>query len=419
MIPSFRTRQVVTAALVANSLRPPSNYWLGVPALLTGWLTSELGAHLLALTVGDSARELTRRDKDRGGLALAAVSAAGLAALIRQAIGAQAVVERALSEGLSDDYRNHLAAQDSDLDLGAPWQQLAFPFRVRNPEVEIIKDIVYADLGKHGRLDLYRRREPLPQNAPVLLQVHSGMWMTGDKKYDAVPLMLHMAARGWVCISINYRLAPTHLFPAQIIDVKRAIAWVKEHVAEFGGDPSFLAISGGSAGGHLAALAALTPGDAEYQPGFEGADTTVQAAVPHYGIYDFAAVSGTAHAVSRRDRFLARYILKKDPVADRDDFERASPALRVNAEAPAFFVIHGAHDTGVEVTEARYFVERLRAVSRQPVVYAELPGAQHSFDILPSIRSAHVVRAVERFLRWSLAQHRARTVMPAGPVTGR
>ena len=86
--------------------------------------------------------------------------------------------------------------------------------------------------------------------------------------------MPHLAAQGWVCVAINYRLAPRDPFPAHIVDVKRAIAWIREHIAEYGGDPSYLAITGGSAGGHLAALAALTPNDPAYQPGFEDADTS-------------------------------------------------------------------------------------------------------------------------------------------------
>ena len=64
-------------------------------------------------------------------------------------------------------------------------------------------------------------------------------------------------------------------------------------------------------------------------------------------------------------------------------------------------MVHGRHDTLVEVSQARAFVEALRGTSRQPVVYAELPGAQHAFDVFPSIRSAHVVRGVDRFLRFT------------------
>jgi acetyl esterase/lipase len=70
----------------------------------------------------------------------------------------------------------------------------------------------------------------------------------------------------------------------------------------------------------------------------------------------------------------------------------------VRADAPPFLVIHGRNDTLVPVAEARLFVERLRAVSTSPVLYVELPGTQHAFDVFPSIRSSHVVRAVGRFV---------------------
>ena len=102
-----------------------------------------------------------------------------------------------------------------------------------------------------------------------------------------------------------------------------------------------------------------------------------------------------------RDRFLAPKVLFKDPVSDLADFERASPLLRVNAGAPPFFVVHGRSDSLVDVDQARTFVAALRKVSHQPVAYAELPGTQHAFDVFPSIRSAAVVRGVDRFLRFS------------------
>jgi acetyl esterase/lipase len=96
-------------------------------------------------------------------------------------------------------------------------------------------------------------------------------------------------------------------------------------------------------------------------------------------------------------------VLFKDPRTDLAAFERASPLLRVGPDAPPFLVIHGRHDSLVDVTQAAEFVRRLRAVSAQPVAYAELPGTQHAFDVFPSIRSAHVVRGVDRFLRWTYA----------------
>jgi acetyl esterase/lipase len=229
--------------------------------------------------------------------------------------------------------------------------------------------------------------------------VHGGGWSVGDKEHQGIPLMLHMAARGWVCVAVNYRLSPRDAFPAHLVDVKRAIAWVREHGPSYGADPSFLAVTGGSAGGHLAALVALTPGDTEYQPGFEHADTSVQAAVPHYGVYDFAGAIGTRRSRQLRDLFLGPRVLFEDPRTHLAEFEKASPLARVRADAPPFFVIHGSSDSLVEVAQARAFVDALRAVSHEPVAYAELPGTQHAFDVFPSIRSAHVVRGVDRFLR--------------------
>ena len=80
---------------------------------------------------------------------------------------------------------------------------------------------------------------------------------------------------------------------------------------------------------------------------------------------------------------------------------KASPLLRITPEAPPFLVIHGRGDSLVHVDQARQFVDRLRATSTQPVAYAELPGTQHAFDVFPSVRSAHVVRGVDRFLRYT------------------
>ena len=91
----------------------------------------------------------------------------------------------------------------------------------------------------------------------------------------------------------------------------------------------------------------------------------------------------------------------KAPLAtSRELFEKASPMSRVHADAPPFFVIHGDRDTLVPVAEARRFTETLRASLRVPVAYAEIPGAQHAFEIFPSLRTTFVVHGVERFLAW-------------------
>jgi len=404
---SLLQRQAVVTALTANALHPVPGYRTGVPAMAAGWLTDELAPHLAALTAADVVRELVlhgRRPVDRPGLALSAATLAGLGWVVVQSQRADGYVEDALVEALGADYRERLSKVHTDLDLSTPLSQLALPFRTPDDEVEVLRDIVYApEHGRRGLLDVYRRRGAVPDGAgaPVLLQVHGGAWTVGSKTGQGVPLMRHLAARGWVCVAINYRLAPRDPFPAQLVDVKRALAWIRSDGARFGADPAFVAITGGSAGGHLAALAALTPRDPAYQPGFEDADTAVQAAVPHYGVYDFAAVTGTKRARQLRDTFLGPRVLRTDPRRDLAPFEAASPLLQVGPDAPPFFVIHGRHDSLVEVGQARQFVEALRRVSGETVAYAELPGTQHAFDVFPSIRSAHVVRGVDRFLRWT------------------
>ncbi|MBA2952563.1 alpha/beta hydrolase fold domain-containing protein [Nocardioides sp. MAH-18] len=403
----FLRRQVVTAALTANAIRPVPGFRAGIPAFFAGWLTSELVPHLMALTAADTTAHLlgpgSRRGRRRSkrGLALAVANLAGQAYLADQARRVQKDAEDALVEGLGYDYIEQLDAKPTPAELATPWRSLANPFRMRNREVVVEKDIPYApEHGKRGLLDIYRPAGGIDGRAPVLLQVHGGGWTIGNKDQQGIPLMHHLAAKGWVCVAINYRLAPRDPFPAQIIDVKRAIAWIREHIAEHGGDPDYIAITGGSAGGHLVALAAVTANDPAYQPGFEDADTSVAVAVPHYGVYDFAGSTGLRSAEQMRDRFLAPRVVRQRWSEAPEVFEAGTPLLRVGKDAPDFFVLHGAHDSLVSVEQARLFVARLREVSGATVVYAELPGAQHAFDVFPSIRSAHVVRAIDRYLHW-------------------
>ncbi len=245
------------------------------------------------------------------------------------------------------------------------------------------------------------------RDAPVLLQVHGGAWIISEKGHQALPLMHHLAARGWVCVAANYRLSPAATFPEHLIDLKHALRWIRENIAAHGGDPGFIAATGGSAGGHLSALLALTAGDPEYQPGFEDVDTKVQACVPFYGVYDFT--DRTGHQPDRgMQRFLERTVMKKAFSEHPESFERASPIHRIHAEAPPFFVIHGSHDTLAPVGEAREFARRLRETSKAPVAYAELPIAQHAFEVFHSPRAHHVIRGVDHFLSAIRAGSRGR-----------
>ena len=406
--PSFRTRALVYAALTANAIRPLPGFRAGVPSFFAGWITGEMAPHWLAVTTADAATHLTAKRRDPVGLAIAGAAAVGLGYLISQARRDQQTAEAALTEALGADYGEQLDALPTPAEVRTSWRSLVNPFRTfRKPPVPIRveKNIAFGEAGRRNYLDIYQPEEPV-ENAPVLLQVHGGAWILGQKEEQGIPLMQHLAAQGWVCVAINYRLSPRDPWPAQAVDVKKAIHWIRQHISAYGGDPGYIAITGGSAGGHLTALTALTPNTPEWQPGFEDADTSVQLAIPHYGVYDMAGSTGTKPATQLRDLFLADWVMKTKWRDHPEVFEDASPILRITPDAPDFFVIHGAHDSLVPVDQARQFVARLREVSKRTVVYAELPGAQHAFDIFPSIRSAHVVRAIDRYLHWHWNQYR-------------
>src|SRR6266566_5478780 len=231
---------------------------------------------------------------------------------------------------------------------------------------------------------------------PGILQIHGGDWRFGDKRLEGRPLLGHLAAIGWVGLAVNYRLSPDVAFPVHLQDVKRAVAWYRDHAAQYGADPDFLCVTGGSAGAHLATLAALTPNDAEYQPGFEEVDTELRAAAVWYGAYDFTNRLGTWQP--HEMRMLQRDVMQRTLAGHPADFARASPLDRLRRDAPPFLVLHGDIDSLVPVAEARAFVSGLRAVSAGPVVYAELTGAQHAFDVFPSHRCARAVEAAAGFL---------------------
>ena len=367
----------------------------------SGWVAGELALQIVAvggvITLAFALGGAFEEPLGVAGLACAFVAWGVLVAGHLRAQGAKAEIDRFSSEsGL---------AIETDV---APTHGLVRPFDMKVAGVKRIKDVPYGDSlpgDKGGRnlLDIVMPEEP-GENRPILLQIHGGAWMIGDKREQGAPLMGRLASRGWVCFAINYRLSPQAAFPAHIVDVKRAIQWIREHAHEYGADPSFLCVTGGSAGGHLTALTALSQNDPAFQPGFEDADTSVAAAVPFYGVYDFRDRLGVRGKASM-EKMLADRVFQCTADEQPELWDSLTPMLRVNEEAPPFLVIQGTHDTLVFVEEAREFVRLLREKSQSPVHYLEMEGAQHAFDIFHSVRSQYAVRAVVAFLENEHARH--------------
>jgi acetyl esterase/lipase len=404
----FLVLAVVGAVFTANALRPMRGplWWL---AFFAAWLTTELALHhilwqVVAVAFFASAGALEAWPGWTA-LVVTSVSWLGLGWLFFSAHRDGRVVHDALVEALGPAFGEALANRPHEpLD----WWRVLLPFRMRHPDVERVGNLPYADDDHpRHRLDIYRPRTPV-QGAPVLLQIHGGAWMIGRKEQQGLPLMYRMATRGWVCVAINYRLSPEATWPDHLIDCKRALRWVREHIAEYGGDPDLVVVTGGSAGGHLAAMIGLTANDPEFQPGFEQVDTGVLAFVPFYGVFDWTdryGLRGARHPMMRR---LERYIVKVAHHEAPHIYHRGSPMSHIDGDVPPAMILHGTSDTLVPVAEAERFVTLLRSTSREPVVYAEFVGAHHAFEVFPSVRALHAIHGVEAFAEWVVSRERRR-----------
>jgi acetyl esterase/lipase len=393
MTKTFLVVAIVGFVATLNALFPRRDRVLMVPSFFGAWLTTEFAPWLLFWEAVGVTYFVANGAVDGGtgwvALALALITCVGLIVMILW------------SSKTTLTMRNAIADLEIDEDAPRfPRLHVIFPILMRHRKgVTHVRNITFAEYGKKKlRLDVYKPDDAEPGDLrPGILQVHGGAWVLGDKREQGVPLLNHLAVNGWVGINANYRLSPRAKFPDHLVDLKKAIAWYREHAAEHGADPNFLCVTGGSAGGHLAALVGLTANDPEYQPGFENVDTTMLAAVPFYGVYDMTNRHGRWNK-DTVNRFFGPMVFGKKIEDDPEAFRKASPMDLVRADAPPFFVIHGSHDTLVPVADAREFTELLRAVSDSPVLYAEMHGAEHAFDVMPSFRTARVIEGVERFL---------------------
>jgi acetyl esterase/lipase len=373
-----------------NGFRPSRNVRTYVLSFAASMITLELAGHHLVwqMAVVGLLVWLGALDHPVGlaGLGISLLSWGGLLVMILQGRRARAIVQNTL-EGYVRDWNAPRV----------PFMHLLVPFPLRRDGILIDRNVVYRRVaGRRLKLDVSRPASD-GSGRPALLQIHGGAWIVGDKREQGVPLCTHVAANGWVAFNANYRLSPGATWPDHLVDLKHAIAWIREHADEYGVDPTFVAVTGGSAGGHLTAMLALTANEPKYQPGFEEADTSVQAAVPFYGVYDFTNRFGTMPRVFI-GRLLQAHVLKARLDEEPEKYADASPLDRIHPDAPPFLIIHGDRDTLAPLRDAQEFAAALAKISKCPVLFAELPGAQHAFDIFMSPRSAPVIEAVERFL---------------------
>ena len=365
-----------------NAWRPVRrNRLLFVWSFLAAWLTIEAAPLWLVLEVVAAAALVWAGALDRPvgwiGLVLLVASWLHLLVLFVQGRATSGTATVALGDFGSEALANRpeVPRQKVTVERNIPFRRVA---------------------GRELRLDVYRPRGEGTRR-PAILQIHGGGWVIGDKREQGIPLLRHLASHGWVGFNANYRLSPGATFPDHLVDMKAALAWIRAHADDYGVDPDFVVVTGGSAGGHLTALMGLTANQATYQPGFEQADTSVSAAVPFYGVYDFTNRHDAMPPEFMRwiaEPLVIKAFLDEEP----EKFAAASPLDQIHAEAPPFLIVHGDKDTLAPVTDARQFASRLDEVSDSTVIYIELHGAQHAFDVFGSPRTRRMVVATERFL---------------------
>jgi len=285
-----------------------------------------------------------------------------------------------------------------------PQRQQAGPPAVAVPEgVELLTDVAYREGSEKCRLDLAMPRGPGDDLRPALVIVHGGGWRSGDKgggQWRALPL--EYAGKGYVAISVNYRLTGEAPFPACVEDVKCAVRWLRAHAAEYRVDPERIGAYGNSAGAHLVAMLGLAGRDAglEGDGPYQDQSSAVQAVCCSATPTDFSDWGGGA--------FRGEGTLLAGPqesFAERK--KKASPITHVRPDAPPFLVIHGTADGTVPLSQGEKLVEALKEAGAKDVTFLKFDGAGHGVF---QQHADQTYPAMEAFF--------ARTLKPSSAVPG-
>lgn len=285
------------------------------------------------------------------------------------------------------------AGEPVKAEVGSGWSQedklpkLPVPFP---GGVVALPDLTYATIPGYRplKLDIYRKQGA--KDRPLLVYIHGGGWAMGNSRglaafADFPAVLADLAARGYAVAAVNYRLKSEATFPAQSQDVDAAIRWLRANAATYGIDPTRVGVFGDSAGGHLAAMAAV---DCDRSAPVEKGDC-VQAAVPWYGIYDFTVTDKPRPPEDFKPIY--DFLGCKDAADCVDEIKAVGPINYVDAKTPPFLLLHGELDAAVPVIQAQVMLDKLKSVgaSARMVVY---PGVNHGWMAKDRelMRSTHV-----------------------------
>ncbi|KAI8975204.1 Alpha/Beta hydrolase protein [Mycotypha africana] len=265
-----------------------------------------------------------------------------------------------------------------------------------NEEIREVLETSNQDFSQLRRmmLDIYTRAD-MPQDRaskkPVLVHVHGGAWRAGSKNLFYPYEKLLVKENDWIIVNIGYRLAPKNSYPAHLIDVKRAIRWLKQNIASFGGDPNYIILAGDSAGAHLASMASMTVNDPRFQPGFEEVDTSVQGVVSLSGALDLMNEPHTAIFFCKRVAGLDNV----DTVFLSDNSPAALISKKKNVLVP-YLLVAGEKDSLTNSRISKEFKATFDEEKEAPeCTLILLPAGHHINYINWSPRSLYVARAIQ------------------------
>jgi acetyl esterase/lipase len=260
-------------------------------------------------------------------------------------------------------------------------------------EVRVSKGIAFANPdGVTLKLNVYR---PLQVGRhPTIIAVYGGAWRTGSPNNDET-FNRYMAAQGYTVVSVDYRHAPQYRYPAQIEDVRSAIAYIQQHADQFEIDNNRMALMGRSAGSHLAMLAA-----------YQSSTFPIRAVVNYYGPVDLTiGYNDPPFPDPINTRFVLRQFLGGTPEELPDLYHQASPFTYATRSLPPTLLVYGDRDHLVQSKFGQALYNRLRQADNSAILL-RVPWAEHAFDaVFNGVSNQLALYYTERFLAWTLREH--------------
>ncbi|WP_313936401.1 alpha/beta hydrolase [Anabaena azotica] len=302
---------------------------------------------------------------------------------------AQQQMQLAMEKQLGKDYPKTIVKPESFGRL-SPFNLIDAFKGIHLGEIRYTANVEFAAPdGVPLRLNIYR--PPQAGKYPAIVVIHGGGWQSGSPETNA-NFSHYMAARGYTVFAITYRYAPAYKFPAQLEDVRSALAYIQKHATEYEADIDRIALLGRSAGGQLAMLA-----------GYQQSPLPVRAVISYYGPSNLAQgyrEPPTPDPLNVRDVLEA--FLGGTPDQVPEQYAKASPINYANRPLPPTLLVHGSRDHITRISFPRKLFESLQT-SGNLAILLEIPWAEHAFDYIfngPSNQLA--LYHTERFLAWVL-----------------